>query len=165
LSVPVYWTATLAVVVLASAWSLPSSGTGGWRHLILPVLVLSVHVMGPIARVVQAGIREVQGAAFVAFAHSKGLHSRLVLRRHVLRVGLLPVFSVLVVQTGFLLGGTVITESVFVRAGLGRLLLTSVVEQDYPVVQGIMILSAIFYTLLNVIADALSRLADPRPYA
>ncbi|MDZ4670495.1 MAG: ABC transporter permease, partial [Phototrophicales bacterium] len=99
---------------------------------------------------------------FVAVAQSKGLHPRTILRRHVLRVALLPVLPVISTQFGLLLGGTVITESLFVRVGIGRLLLDSVIAQDYPVVQAIVALSALIVAGLSLITDFLSTLLDPR---
>ena len=163
MGVPVYWTATLAVVLFAVqlGW-LPSSGVGSWRQLVLPVTVLAFHTLGAIARVVQISVREVRDMLFVRTARGKGLPDLLVLRRHVLRVALPPAVTVIALQTGFLLGGAVIIESVFVRPGVGRLLLDSTVRQDYPVVQGIVILVAAAYVMFNTLAEAVHRLLDPR---
>ena len=163
ISTPIYWTGTLAIVLFAAQlkW-LPSSGSGQWKHLILPVAVLGFHTMGGIARVTQANVADARRAAFVWVARSKGLSERYIVRRHILRISLLPVVTVIALQTGFLLGGAVITESLFVRPGIGRLLLDSVIKQDYPVVQGIVILSAAIYILVNAIADILYRFIDPR---
>lgn len=163
LGVPIYWTATLAVVLFAVTlgW-LPSSGTGSWRQLVLPVSVLAFHTLGAIARLTQISVREVRAMLFVRTAHGKGLPAGLVLRRHVLRVALPPAVTVIALQTGFLLGGAVIIESVFVRPGIGRLLLDSTLRQDYPVVQGVVVLTATAYVALNTLADIVHRLLDPR---
>ncbi|TVR23348.1 MAG: ABC transporter permease [Anaerolineaceae bacterium] len=163
LSLPIYWTGTLAIIVFSSwlGW-LPSSGTHGADRLILPVLVLSIHVMAPVARVTYANLRQIHDATFVRVARAKGLPELLILRRHILRAALGPVIAVIALQTGFLLSGAVITESVFARSGVGQLLLVSTLDRDYPVVQGIVVLSAVFYMLVNVIADWSTRLLDPR---
>lgn len=163
ISTPLYWTGTLAMIVFSAqlGW-LPSAGSGSLGHLVLPVGVLAFHTMGEIARVTQVNIREVREAAFVVVARSKGLHESTLRRRHILRVALLPLVTVIALQFGFLLSGAVITESLFVRPGIGRLLLESAIQQDYPVVQGIVLLSAIFYVLLNTGADLCYRFIDPR---
>ncbi|RMG69714.1 MAG: ABC transporter permease [Chloroflexi bacterium] len=155
LSMPVYWSATL-VIILFSSW------LGYSNSLILPVSVLSFSVMGGMAQVIYANIRQVKQATFVWVARSKGLPEYWVQSKHILRVALIPLVTVAALQTGFLLGGTVITEQIFVRPGIGRLLLDSTINQDYPVVQGIVVLSAVFYVLLNTVADLLHRLLDPR---
>jgi peptide/nickel transport system permease protein len=163
ISTPIYWTGTLAIIVFAVmlGW-LPSTGTGRLEHLILPVGVLSFHTMGGIARVVQANVATMRMAPFVQAARGRGLPEGYITRQHILRVGLLPVITVIALQAGFLLSGAVITESLFVRPGLGRLLLRSAMLQDYPVVQGIVIFSAVVYTALNMIAAVVQRLVDPR---
>jgi ABC-type dipeptide/oligopeptide/nickel transport system permease component len=163
ISAPIYWTGTLAIVIFSAqlGW-LPSTGTGRINALILPVFVLGFHAMGGIARVLQANVREARSAQFIQTARSKGLPEWLIIRRHILRVALPPVITVIALQAGFLMSGTVITESIFVRPGIGRLLLDSVLLQDYPVVQGIIILSALVYAALNMLADHISQMVDPR---
>ncbi|MBI5669918.1 MAG: ABC transporter permease [Chloroflexi bacterium] len=163
LSTPLYWTGTLAIWLFAVllGW-LPSSGGEGVAQLLLPVSVLGFHSAGGIARMVETSLRETLAADFIRTARAKGLPERLVLRRHVLRAGLLPVITVVALQAGFLLGGTVITESLFVRPGLGRLLLDSTLQQDYPAVQGITLFLAMVYAGFNLLADALYAWLDPR---
>ena len=163
LSVPIYWTGTLAILVFSVQLRLfPAFGARGLSELILPASVLGFYSAGSIARVIQAGINEVSSADFVRTAYAKGLPQRLIVRRHILRTALLPAITVIVIQMGFLLGGTVITESLFVRPGIGRLLLERTLKQDYPVVQGIVVLAAVVYSLLNNLADLFYRLIDPR---
>jgi ABC-type dipeptide/oligopeptide/nickel transport system permease component len=157
LSTPLYWTGTLALVVftLQLNW-LPSSG------LALPALVLGFHSAGAVGQVVRANVRDTFAQDFVRTARAKGLPEIIVIGRHVLRAALLPAVTVIALQAGFLLGGVVITESLFTRPGIGRVLLNAVLRQDYPVVQGIVLLSAAVYTLLNAAADLCYRLIDPR---
>lgn len=163
LSTPIYWTGTLAIY-LFTVWLgiLPSAGAGTVNHLVLPVTVLGFHTAGAIARVTAANLREVLLASYVRTAYAKGLPGRAVLLRHILPSALPPVIAVIALQAGFLLSGTVITESLFVRPGIGRLLLDSVLRQDYPVVQGVVVFSAVVYVALSLAADVLYRLLDPR---
>ncbi len=157
LSMPIYWTGTL-VIYAASALSIAGEGS----ETILPVAVLGFHAAGAIAWVLQGQVSEVARADYVRTARAKGLHEHIVIGRHVLRVALLPVVSVIALQAGFLLTGTVITESLFARPGIGRLLVERTLGQDYPVVQGIVVLAAVAYTLVNTAADGVQRALDPR---
>ncbi len=162
LSTPVYWTATLAIYLFTVKLRLlPGVSGTGVRALLLPACVLGFHAAGGIAQVTASSLRETITQDFVRTARAKGL-SDLDVLDHVLRVGLLPVIAVVALQLGFLLGGTVITETIFVRRGLGRVLLAAVRDRDYPVVQGLVILSALVYSLLNALADVLYGLVDPR---
>jgi len=160
LSMPLYWTGTLAIII--NAGTLPYSGVDDWRAWILPIFVLGFAGMGSISRITYANIQAIKNMPFVMVARSKGLRPNIVMRRHILRVALLPVLPAISTQFGFLLGGAVITESLFVRAGLGKLLLDSVIAQDYPVVQGLVTLSAIIIVSLSFITDTLTHLIDPR---
>ncbi len=162
LATPVYWTSTLAIYTFTVALNLlPGVGGSGPRAVILPGLVLGFHTAGSIARVTAASVRDAARGDFVRTARAKGLPEHDVID-HILRVGLLPVVSVVALQAGFLLGGTVITEMIFVRRGLGQVLLAAVTNRDYPVVQGLVILAALVYTTLNAGADALYHRLDPR---
>lgn len=163
ISMPAYWTGTLIIFLFSATlkW-LPSSGDGDLRYLILPVGVLAFHTSGAIARVVQTAVTETLSADFVRTARAKGLPAHLILYRHVLRVSLLPVVTVMGLQAGFLLGGTVITEILFLRAGLGRLLLDATLRRDYPVVQAGVLLSAVIYLVITTIMDSVYRWLDPR---
>jgi ABC-type dipeptide/oligopeptide/nickel transport system permease component len=155
LSMPIYWTGTLAIYA-ASAFSLAAIQPA------LPILVLGFHAAGAIARVLQSQVRDVWQNDYVRTAHAKGLPQRIVVGRHVLRVALLPIINIIALQAGFLLTGTVVTESLFARPGIGRLLVERTLGQDYPVVQGIVVLAALLYTLLNLLADVAHHLLDPR---
>jgi len=163
LSTPIYYTGTLGIYIFSVllGW-LPSAGASSFNHLILPVLVLGFHTAGSIARVTQANVRDVLDAEFIQVARAKGLSEKAVILRHALQAALLPVVQVIALQAGFLLSGAVITESLFVRPGVGRLLLDATLQQDYPLVQGIVVLSAVTYAALNMLADTVRRLLDPR---
>ncbi len=154
-SVPIYWTGTLVLFVLVAA-------IGGQRQLIWPVLVLSFHTAGAIARLLQTEVRQILDAPFVRTAYGKGLPAYRILGEHVLRPALPVVLQVIALQAGALLSGTVITETLFSRSGLGLMLWNATLERDYPVIQGVIIIVAAFYVALNTLADVLSQLADPR---
>ena len=163
LSTPIYWTGTIAIFIFtAQLGLLPSAGAGRVSQLILPVAVLGFHTSGAIARVAQTNVSTVLDMDFIRTARAKGLHERRVILVHGLRAGLPPVISVIALQAGFLLGGTVITESLFVRPGIGRLLLDATMQQDYPIVQGVVIWSAMVYAVLNISSELLYRIFDPR---
>lgn len=164
LSTPIYWTGSLALVIFLFAFdgaNLPQNGVF-FTFWLLPVLVLGFHTSGAVARVIQINVQITLQSDYVRFARAKGLRERTVLWKHVLPPSLLPAISVIALQTGFLLGGTVFTETIFLRPGIGQLLIDRTIRQDYPVVQGIVILSAVIYVLVNQIADVVTRILDPR---
>jgi ABC-type dipeptide/oligopeptide/nickel transport system permease component len=162
-STPVAWSGLLALMVFSVAlgW-LPSTGNDNARHLILPATVLGLASAGAIARLTRAGLLDELTEPYIIVARSKGLPGWLVLLRHVWPVALPPVLAVMALQFGFLLGGAAVTEAVFARQGLGRLAVDAVLSQDLPVVQGIVLLSAAAYSLVNLAADALHWRLDPR---
>jgi peptide/nickel transport system permease protein len=163
LSTPIYWTGTIAIFVfVAMLGLLPSGGAGRLSQLILPVMVLSFHTSGAIARVAQANMQVVLQADFIRTARAKGLSEPRVILAHAMRAALVPVMGVIALQAGFLLSGTVIVESLFVRPGVGRLLLDATIQQDYPVVLGVVVWSALIYSMVNLIADVLYPVFDPR---
>ncbi|MCU0511270.1 MAG: ABC transporter permease [Anaerolineae bacterium] len=155
-SVPVYWTATLALFSVGVL-------IGGVQGAVgLPALVVGLHSAAAVARLVRVAVLQTAGADFVRTARGKGLPERLVIRRHMLRAGLLPVVQLLALQSAYLMGGAVMTESIFQRPGMGLLLLDAVLARDYPVVQGVVLLLALLYTVLNTAADVFTALLDPR---
>ncbi len=163
LSTPVYGSGLLAILLfsLHLRW-LPASGTGGLAHLLLPALVLGFALAGSIARVVRSRVVEVLGAPFVLAARARGVSGRRLLLGHVLRAALGPALMVTALQFGFLLGGAVVTESVFARQGLGRLALQAILWRDLPVVRGVVLVGALAYVLSNLLADLAQTALDPR---
>lgn len=163
LAVPLYWSGTIAIYLFTVQLALlPSAGAGRVSQVILPVAVLGFHTAGAIGRVAQANMQETLQAEYIRTAKAKGLGETRILTGHVLKASLLPTISVIALQAGFLLSGVVITESLFVRPGIGRLLLQATLEQDYPVVQGIMVVTAVIYSLIIVIGDGIVAHIDPR---
>lgn len=132
------------------------------QHLILPAVTLALSMAGFITRIVRASVLEVLDDDFVRTARMKGLGEGVVVRRHVLRNAWLPIVTVLGLQFGSLLGGSVITETVFSYAGVGRLLVQGVLQRDYPVVQGAALAIALLFTLVNHAVDLLYTVLDPR---
>jgi ABC-type dipeptide/oligopeptide/nickel transport system permease component len=162
-STPVAWSGLLALMVISAVLSwLPSSGGGDALQLAWPATVLGLASAGAIARLTRAGLLDVLTEPYIIVARSKGLPGWLVLARHVWPMALPPVLAVIALQFGFLLGGAAVTEAVFARQGLGRLVVEAVLSQDLPVVQGVVLLSATAYSLVNLAADALQWLLDPR---
>lgn len=156
LSVPIYWTGTLVIFGIAVY-------VGGVReNILLPALVLGFHTGGVIARSLEMSIKAIQHTDFVRTAHAKGLSPTYILTRHILPVNLLPVLHIAALQAGFLLSGAVITESLFQRSGIGLLLLNAVQGRDYPVVQGVVLVIATIFIVLNCFADIITHQLDPR---
>jgi ABC-type dipeptide/oligopeptide/nickel transport system permease component len=161
-AVPIYLTAIVGIYLfsLQLDW-LPSVGSETPRHLILPAALLGFHTSGAVARVLSASLADAFQQPFILTARAKGLPP-IDLLDHGLRVALLPVLRVLALQAGFLLGGTVVIETMFVRRGLGSLLFQSVLDRDYPMVQALALLATLTYLLTNGLARFAQRLIDPR---
>jgi ABC-type dipeptide/oligopeptide/nickel transport system permease component len=163
LATPVMFSATLLIWLFAVRLDvLPGTGQGGLAHLVLPSLALGISASGGVARAVDVGLREAISQPFIRAARAKGLMPGQALIRHGLQVGLLPAINVVALQSGYLLGGAVVTESVFARQGLGRLLVSAVLRKDLPIVQGVVLLSALAYSMLNLLADLTHAWFDPR---
>lgn len=161
-AVPIYLTAVLGIYIFSLYLDvLPAVGSATPAHLVLPATTLGLHVGGNIARVLGASLRDTYEAQFMVTAKAKGLPPIDQLE-HAFRVAILPVLSVFALQAGFLLGGTVIMEYLFVRRGLGSLLHTAVLDRDYAVVQALVLLSAIVYVVANGAAGLGRQLLDPR---
>lgn len=163
LSTPVAFSGLVAILIfsLSLGW-LPATGGGGLRHLLLPALVLGWAGSGSLARLTRDRLLDVLDQFFITAARARGIPPLRILKRHAAWVALPDVLTMLALQVGFLLAGTVITESVFARRGLGRVAVEAVMAQDLPVVQGVVLLSALVYSLCNVSADAIRSRIDPR---
>jgi len=164
LAAPVYWTATLAIYLAAhplKSLGLPSGGARGWQSLILPALVLGISAGGGIARVTENALRESFQQTYLQTARAKGLRTGGVWH-HAWRPALPAILSITALQAGFMFSGTVMIETIFTRRGLGSLMVQAVLDQDYPVVQGAVLLAALGYALARGAAGILRKLADPR---
>jgi peptide/nickel transport system permease protein len=162
-SVPVYWLGLMLVVVFA-VWLriLPAAGAGEPTSIILPALTLASFSVGFISRQTRSAMLEVLGQDFVRTARAKGAGRRDVLVRHALRNALLPIVTTIGLQFGTLLGGAVLTETVFAWPGMGRLLVDSIFFRDFPVVQGVVLLIAVAFIAVNLVTDVIYAYVDPR---
>jgi ABC-type dipeptide/oligopeptide/nickel transport system permease component len=170
LSMPVFWLAIVAIWLfsLQLGW-LPVSGRGGppwqWdglRHLLLPAATLATTSLAITSRLTRSGMLEVLGREYVTTAWAKGLPPLGVVGKHALKNALIPVVTVVGLQYGFLLGGAVVTETIFAWPGVGRLAMTAILQRDYPVVQGCVLLVAVLFVLVNLLVDLLYGWLDPR---
>jgi len=162
-SMPVYWLGLMLIVVFAiNLHLLPAAGADEPTSVILPAITLASYVVGLIARMTRSSMLEVLRQDYVQTARSKGLHERVVLYVHALRNALLPVITVVGLQFGTLLGGAVLTETVFGWPGIGQLLVDSIFARDYPVVQGITLTFSSLFILVNLSVDILYAYVDPR---
>ena len=162
-SLPLFWLGLLLILVF-SFWLpwFPPAGSAGLRSLVLPSLSLGLLSAGVIARLTRASLLEVLVEDYVRAAWAKGLPKRIVYLRHALRNAFLPVLTILGLQFGAMLAGAVVTETVFSRPGLGRLVVSAILWKDYPLVQGIVLFMATAYVLVNLLVDVLAAWLDPR---
>jgi peptide/nickel transport system permease protein len=162
-SMPSFWLGTLLVFFFALrlGW-LPATGQGGVSYLILPALTLGLQAVGVVSLLTRSSMRDVLNHEYVQTARSKGLNERAVIVRHALKNALIPVVTIVGLQFGNLLGGAVIVENVFARTGIGRLAVDGITMRDYPIVQGVILLSAVVYTCVNLLADLTYSVVDPR---
>jgi ABC-type dipeptide/oligopeptide/nickel transport system permease component len=163
ISMPVFWLGLMLVVVFSIIlrW-LPAGGTGGIEFLILPSITLSTFVLAFIARMTRASMLESLSQDYVVTARSKGLKERAVIIRHALKNALIPIITVIGLQFGSLLGGAVLTETVFAWPGIGRLIVDSIQARDYPMIQGVILVFGLIYVLVNLVVDLTYALVDPR---
>jgi ABC-type dipeptide/oligopeptide/nickel transport system permease component len=141
---------------------LPAGGTGTLRHLVLPAVSLGLFGAGVLARQTRSGMLEVLGQDFVRTARAKGLPERLVVVKHALKNALIPVVTVLGDQFGRLLGGAILTETVFSWPGMGRYLIDAISQRDYPAVQGAILVFAAAVVIINLLVDVSYGVVDPR---
>jgi peptide/nickel transport system permease protein len=162
-TVPSFWLGLLMIMLFAVqlGW-FPVSGARSWSALVLPVLTIGIGGVALVARVTRAAMIEIARRDFVMMLHAKGVPPSTIQLRHVLRHALLPVVTILSLRIGWILGGAVTIEYVFARPGLGSLLITSLNQRDYPVVQGCLLMLAIAVMLGTLIGDIIQASMDPR---
>ncbi|WP_233163328.1 MULTISPECIES: ABC transporter permease, partial [unclassified Cohnella] len=163
ISMPSFWTGILLILAFSVHWSwLPATGSGGLRALILPAITLGIAGAGFIARMVRNGMLEVLKEPYIAALRAKGLTERTVLYRHALRNALIPAVTLLGMLAGEMMAGAVVIETVFARQGIGRVLADAILAKDIPVVQGVVLFSAVVYVVVNLLVDLSYSLIDPR---
>jgi ABC-type dipeptide/oligopeptide/nickel transport system permease component len=162
LSLPSFWIGMILIQVFATqlAW-VPVLGTG-LDALILPSISLGLFVAGGLARLIRNSIIDAMSQDYIRTARAKGLSQARVVAKHAMRNALIPPITLLGIQFAVLIGGAVVTETVFARPGIGRLLVMAVLEKDFPVVQGVVVLTTAAYVLINVLIDILYGIIDPR---
>lgn len=162
-SVPTFWLGLMLILVFSvNLRLLPVQGTGTFQHFILPTLNLAVGQIALIARLTRSGMIEVLNADHVRTARSKGLPEYLVIFRHTLKNVLIPIVTIVGLSFGALLGGAIITETIFGLPGVGSLAIDAILNRDYPMIQGTVLLVAITFIFVNLLVDILYAFIDPR---
>jgi len=163
LSMPVFWTG-LVLIVVFSLWLpwLPVGGVGSPSHLVLPAVTLALPSVAMVARMTRSSVLEVLREDYVRTARAKGVAERLVVAKHALRNAAIPILTLLGLQAGQLMGGAVLTESVFSWPGLGRLMIKAIFARDYVLLQGAVLVFALAFVLINLAVDVAYGALDPR---
>lgn len=162
-SVPSFWLSIMLMLIFSVKlqW-LPVAGSSSFKHLILPAVTLGLSSAAVLARVTRSSMLEVLGSDYVRTARAKGLSERVVIYRHALKNAMIPVVTILGLQIGGQLSGALIAETVFGYAGIGQLAVQALNTRDYPVIQGVVLLTAVGYVLVNLVVDLAYGLVDPR---
>ena len=162
-AIPNYWIALMGIVLFSVklGW-LPPYGSDSWKGYVLPVIVLSIEEIAALARLTRGATVEILGQDYVTTARAKGLSSRIVTLRHVVRNALLPVITLIGYRMAFILSGTIVIETVFAWPGLGRLFYQAIVSQDLQVVQSVVLLLTSIVVIMNIVTDLSYAVIDPR---
>ncbi len=162
-AMPSFWLALVLMITLGLnlGW-LPISGTGTWQHFVMPGIVLSFSAIPALLRLTRSGMIDAMAADYIRTARAKGLSRMSIVLKHAARNAAMPVVSIAAVQLGFMLGGSIVIETVFALHGVGFLAWESISKNDFPTVQAVVLLLAVIYTLLTLGADLLNALLDPR---
>jgi peptide/nickel transport system permease protein len=162
-AMPSFWFGLTLIVVFAVGlkW-LPVAGNTTWQHFVLPAVALGYYATPAMMRLTRAGMLDVLGSDYIRTARAKGLSEWKVVFKHALRNALIPVVALAAVELGFMLGGSVVIESVFSMQGLGQLAWDAISRNDYPVVQAVVLIIAVFYIALTFLADVINAMLDPR---
>ncbi len=162
-SMPSYWVAYLLILVFSVHFKmLPVAGRGTWQHLILPSVTLGLAGMASLMRLTRSEMIEVLGQDFIRTGRAKGLNQQMIVTRHALRNALIPVLTVAGLRFASLLGGAVIVETIFAWPGIGKYVLDSIYDRDYPVIQGFVVFMGTVFLLVNLFVDIAYGMLDPR---
>lgn len=162
-AMPLFWFGLIALLIFSVHLNwFPVAASSGWRSLVLPATVLGLQSACMVARLTRSSMLQVLGDDYVTTARSKGLSERRVIGVHTLRNAFIPVLTLLGVQTSWMLGGAVITETVFARPGLGTMAVEAIRQMDFPVLQAIVLIAALTYTTVNLLVDLMNAALDPR---
>jgi peptide/nickel transport system permease protein len=162
-SMPVFWLSLLMIFFFSVRLNwFPAVGGGDLKHLVMPAFVLGLLNSSTLARMVRSSMLEVLNEDYIRTARAKGLFERIVIIKHALRNALIPAITVLGLEFGSLLGGAVLTETIFSRLGLGKLYVDSILNKDITMIQGVTLFIALSYTLINILVDVSYSYLDPR---
>jgi peptide/nickel transport system permease protein len=162
-AMPSFWFALTMVLWLGIYWRLlPITGTASWANFVMPAIALGYYITPAVMRLTRAGMLEVLQSDYIRTARAKGLRPMTVLFKHALRNAVIPVVSLAAVQFGFMLGGSIVIETIFAINGLGFLAWESIQRADLPMMQAIVLVLSIFYIVLTFLADMLNAWLDPR---
>ncbi len=164
LAMPVFWQGLVLILLFAVVlgWLPPSGRLGGWQYYVLPTITLGTSAIAAITRMTRATMLETLSQDYVRTARSKGVHPRSMIYRHALRNAMIPIVTVIGLQFGALLSGAVLTETIFSWPGIGRLAIDSIRSKDFPTVQGVVMVFALLYAVVNLFTDVLYAYLDPR---
>ena len=162
-ALPTFWFALMMIIVFGVWWRwLPISGNTTWQHFVMPTIALGYYATPALMRLTRAGMIEVLSSDYIRTARAKGLRPMTVLFKHALRNAIIPVVSLAAVWFGFMLGGSIVIETIFNLKGIGWLSYDALLRADLPVVQAIVLIFASFYVVLTLVADLLNAYLDPR---
>ena len=162
-ALPTFWFALMMIIVFGVWWRwLPVSGNTTWQHFVMPTIALGYYATPALMRLTRAGMIEVLSSDYIRTARAKGLRPMTVLFKHALRNAIIPVVSLAAVWFGFMLGGSIVIETIFNLKGIGWLSYDALLRADLPVVQAIVLIFASFYVVLTLLADLLNAYLDPR---
>lgn len=162
-SMPIFWLGLVIIVVFSVYLGIfPSSGWGDWQHMILPSFTLAAYPLAIITRITRSSMLEVIQQSYIRTARSKGLSENVVIYKHALRNAFIPIITVIGLQFGVMLSGAVLTESVFAIPGLGRLIVDAVLNRDYAVIRGCILVTATVFIIINLLVDISYSFFDPR---
>lgn len=163
LAMPIFWSGLLLIIIFSSKLKLlPASGFSSWRHMILPVLALSLQTSSSIMRMTRSSMIEVLDKDYIRTARAKGLKKSRIIFIHALKNAMIPIITTIGLQAGGLLGGSILTETVFSISGIGRLMVDSVKTRDYPVILGGVMFIALVYSIISIIVDILYGFLNPQ---
>ncbi|MCC3357778.1 ABC transporter permease [Bacillus sp. REN16] len=163
ISMPTFWLGILLILIFSINLNwFPAIGNGSFKQLVLPALCLGITQSGLLTRIIRNSVLEIINEQFVSTLRAKGLSEKIVMYKHVLRNALLPGITVLGILIGDLLAGSVVTETVFSRQGIGRVVVDAINQKDIPMIQGVILVAAIMYVLVNFIVDLSYAYIDPR---
>ncbi len=162
-AIPPFWLGLMLILLLSVRTPLlPSSGTGSWQHLVLPAVTLGSLTMAGAARMTRVAVLEQLGQDYVRTARAKGIAPLGIVVRHLLRNAAIPVVTIVAIDVANLLGGAVVTETIFAWPGIGRLVIDAISARDYPVVQATVLVGSVVFVLSSLAADVAYGLIDPR---